>query len=88
MYVLVILVVLIIPIRKSPSRGSRIPEPLPIFNSKCPVKAQISQGPGPLSHDELLKTGRTVSSHTLFPPLGDAVIRIMQETAQPRCVVD
>ena len=42
---------------------SQIPEPLLIFSSKCPFRAQISQGLGPSSQIELLKTGRASSMH-------------------------
>ena len=39
--------VLIISIRNISNRGSRIPEPLLMFTSKCPLKVQISQVLGP-----------------------------------------
>ena len=53
--------VLMIPIRQISNRGSQIPEPLLMFTSKCPLKVQTSQGLGPFSQIELLKTDRTLS---------------------------
>ena len=44
--------------RESSVPGSRILEPLPVFNSKHPLKVQTSQGPGPFLRVALLKTGR------------------------------
>ena len=38
--------------------GSQIAEPLLMLTAKCPLKVQISQGPGLLIQLELLKTGR------------------------------
>ena len=53
--------VLVISIRETSIRGSRIPEPLFIFALKCPLQVQISQGRGWVHffQIELLKTGRT-----------------------------
>ena len=45
-------------IRKVSKWGSQIPEPVLIFTSEHPLKAQISQGLGPSLQIELLKTGR------------------------------
>ena len=41
--------------------GSQILEPLLIFTSACPLKAQISQWLGPFFQTELFKTGHTAS---------------------------
>ena len=46
---------LMILICKISNRGSQIPEPLLMFNSKRPLKVQISRGLGPFFHIELLK---------------------------------
>ena len=45
--------VLTISIRKFSNRGSRIPEPLLVFTSKCPLKIQVSQGLGPFFQIEV-----------------------------------
>ena len=54
-----------ISIRTISNRGSRIPEPLLVFTSKCPLKAQISQGLGPFVQIQLLKTGSIVQNSTV-----------------------
>ena len=53
--------VLPISIRWISNWGSRIPETLLVFTSKCPLKVQISQGLGPFSQIELLRTVCTTS---------------------------
>ena len=50
--------VLVISISIIPNRGSRIPEPLLMFTSKCPLNVQISQGLSQILQIELLETGR------------------------------
>ena len=52
-------------LRNVSHRGSQISEPLSMFDSKYPVKVQMSQGLGPFVHVELLTTGRTscITSH-------------------------
>ena len=49
---------LLISTREISNRGSNIQEPLLAFASKCPLKVQISQEPGPFVQIELLKTDR------------------------------
>ena len=58
--IMMMISVVVISIHKISNRGAPIPEPLLIFTSECPLEVQISQGPDPLFHIELLKTGRTL----------------------------
>ena len=53
--------------KKTTNRGSQIPEPLLMFTSKRPLKAQISQGLSPFVQIELLKTGRAIQGQKIPP---------------------
>ena len=47
-------------IPNSSNQGSRTPEQLLMFTSRCPLKVQIFQGPGPFVY-KLLKPGRSLN---------------------------